>query len=684
MLKNMKYFSLNTVAKAYAGFQDTMTNKSWGFLSIMKQVSGLIKPGITYSINSSNLSSYLEYMFCLSDNPKTYQDNGNFWYVKFSTKWLNFLDSQSENTANIYDVIIWAYRKESFPEDYSNQDLVKKFVEDFNLPLSNIDKIFSLEEREIEYNSYLYSEKELIKELNISGSNINSEGDSVKASPGELSRGPFIQPLYASQDTMNYILISKNSFDELYPSCVNEIENTKFNSIDYELLFKKYLSTCVLSKRSNTNGYFLKSSAVTSYMAFLKSDKLFDYNLRKWTHITDIFAIKSPNKFKSDVIDILFNDQDFIKRDTDDNQYFRSNAIKQYYSFLKTIELFSNHLSEIEVVNNIITERNNKTTHNLQVVYYGAPGTGKSHTIDGKTNKGNSIRTTFHPDSDYASFVGCYKPIANKSEEGKSEITYDFVPQAFTTAYIEAWKDTSKPYYLVIEEINRGNCAQIFGDIFQLLDRGEDGMSSYEIKPDTDLEQYLAKTFDNVNIEDEGIKSGRIMRLPANLYILATMNTSDQSLFPIDSAFKRRWDWKYIPIKNEGKNYKIVVGNTTYDWWKFIEIVNARIEDVTDSEDKQIGYWFAKADANGKISAETLVSKVIFYLWNDVFKDYVHSSSSMFYTENRKYKFRDFYLTNGDVNIDVLNEFLNGLKWKDNILEAETTISEEDKQPSEE
>ena len=386
----------------------------------------------------------------------------------------------------------------------------------------------------------------------------------------------------------------------------------------------------------------------------------------------ELLEIDSPD-LANHIFETLMNDTTFQKHDEKGRKQY-SNCIKTYIRFLNAQSYFSK----------ISYNNNGKPIADLQVIYYGAPGTGKSHTIDGITNKGNSIRTTFHPDSDYASFVGCYKPIANKSEEGKSEITYDFVPQAFTTAYIEAWKDTSKPYYLVIEEINRGNCAQIFGDIFQLLDRGEDGMSSYEIKPDTDLEQYLAKIFDDVNIDDESIKSGRIMRLPANLHILATMNTSDQSLFPIDSAFKRRWDWKYIPIKNEGKNYKIVVGNATYDWWKFIEIVNARIEDVTDSEDKQIGYWFAKADANGKISAETLVSKVIFYLWNDVFKDYAHSSSSMFHTENRKYKFRDFYLTNGDVNIDVLNEFLNGLKWKDNILEAETTISEEDKQPSEE
>ena len=402
-----------------------------------------------------------------------------------------------------------------------------------------------------------------------------------------------------------------------------------------------------------------------------------------------------------------------------------------------------------------INDSKEKKTYALQQIYYGAPGTGKSNTIKGLTNEDNSIRITFHPDSDYASFVGCYKPTVenvktraykdfedlkeeaktiNESQDEKvvqiiafvtkyaddllhivetqsevkslqnllkvhlgfnadtylahvvnyvlknqkKEITYKFCPQAFTNAYVEAWKDTSKPYYLVIEEINRGNCAQIFGDIFQLLDRGDDGSSSYEITPDTDLQQYLAEAFENVEIVDTDIKTGKKMRLPSNLYILATMNTSDQSLFPIDSAFKRRWDWKYIPIKNEGKNYKIVVDKAKYDWWKFIEIVNKRIEDVTDSEDKQIGYWFAKANGNGEISAETMVSKVLFYLWNDVFKDYAHSQSSLFHTEKRKYKFREFYNDNGNVRLDLLNEFLVELKLVNETPKTEETQSGEE------
>ena len=195
-----------------------------------------------------------------------------------------------------------------------------------------------------------------------------------------------------------------------------------------------------------------------------------------------------------------------------------------------------------------------------------------------------------------------------------------------------------------------------------------------------------AEQFAKVDIADADIKAGRKMQLPNNLYIWATMNTSDQSLFPIDSAFKRRWEWKYIPIKNEGKNHKIIVDGDTYDWFKFMEIVNKRIENVTDSEDKQIGYWFAKAIKKNdrmEISAETLVSKVIFYLWNDVFKDYAHNDKNLFNTKNHKYKFREFYHENGKVNNIMLKQFLDELGLKDETLQTKVEPSAEDNQKPE-
>lgn len=278
---------------------------------------------------------------------------------------------------------------------------------------------------------------------------------------------------------------------------------------------------------------------------------------------------------------------------------------------------------------------------NLQQIYYGAPGTGKSYKINEITKSTkNFTRTTFHPDSDYSTFVGCYKPTMEPTGtivggKEQTKISYSYVAQAFLQAYTAAWKNTSEPYYLIIEEINRGNCAQIFGDLFQLLDRDENGMSSYGITPDKDIANYLKKEFAKSEIENADIKNGNTMMLPSNLYILATMNTSDQSLFPIDSAFKRRWDWEYVPIEDAGKKHYIKVGNKKYDWWTFIDTINNSIDHITGSEDKKMGYWFVKPQNNDReITAKQFVGKVLFYLWNDVYKDYFNMSQCIFKIKN--------------------------------------------------
>ena len=364
------------------------------------------------------------------------------------------------------------------------------------------------------------------------------------------------------------------------------------------------------------------------------------------------------------------------------------------------------------------------TVAGLQQIYYGAPGTGKSKDIKDLTFGEDIIRTTFHPDSDYASFVGTYKPITEEvvlrdcngkkvidEETGKvvkeDRIAYKFIPQAFLEAYVKAWKklgsktseksdksynrihpallDTpeifnknkaSKKQYLIIEEINRGNCAQIFGDLFQLLDRNEYGFSDYPIVADKDMQKYLEKEFEGWEITNKDeinqlygeanmvslIMKGERLVLPSNLYIWATMNTSDQSLFPIDSAFKRRWDWKYVPIRegrdketNAHLNWYINTGDKQYKWWSFISKVNELIGSLTNSEDKKLGYFFCKAK-DGEIDADLFVSKVIFYLWNDVFKDYGFDDKDFQDEEGKILSFDRFYEDkNGKTNVNIAN-----------------------------
>lgn len=319
----------------------------------------------------------------------------------------------------------------------------------------------------------------------------------------------------------------------------------------------------------------------------------------------------------------------------------------------------------------------------LQQIFYGAPGTGKSHAINELTAGKDVIRTTFHPDTDYSTFVGAYKPTTksvpvttvigtnavpvmyNGKEMMEDKIVYEYVSQAFLQAYVAAWRkycdvqEGEEPMdeFLVIEEINRGNCAQIFGDLFQLLDRGDEGFSEYPIKADSDMKKLLEKEFEGLEIKNkEGINAlfkgdkdivaqvlaGDILLLPNNLYIWATMNTSDQSLFPIDSAFKRRWDWNYVPISDAGKNWMIEVNGAQYDWWNFLEAINDKVYHATYSEDKKLGYFFCKAK-DGVISADKFVSKVIFYLWNDVFKDSEFEGDTFKDEDGEKLSFDKFY-----------------------------------------
>ena len=305
-----------------------------------------------------------------------------------------------------------------------------------------------------------------------------------------------------------------------------------------------------------------------------------------------------------------------------------------------------------------------------QIIYFGAPGTGKSHKvreiIGEETNLPNVFRTTFHPDTDYASFVGCYKPsMRPTSKEEKTltgkdeEIVYTFVPQVFTDAYVYAYKHPAETTYLVLEEINRGNCAQIFGDLFQLLDR-KDGVSEYKIKADNDLAKYLVA---QLGEESEGIKDGKLC-LPANLSILATMNTSDQSLFPMDSAFKRRWEWEYVPINYStdilSGSFDITIGEKVYSWVEFIQSVNKHIFDLTQSEDKQMGNFFIKHS----VDESEFKSKVMFYLWYEVLRDET-GNNKYFFRQNTPdgkdstpFTFKDLYETDAQETIQQFMAYL--------------------------
>lgn len=418
----------------------------------------------------------------------------------------------------------------------------------------------------------------------------------------------------------------------------------------------------------------------TNIYAFLKNEvKLGDSSYSK--ACIQMFGVELNNTDKVRVY--LNNFTDLIISDDvmSVNQHLSDCSIPEIYPEI-TIESAEDYFKYFSVELPDSVDDLPSIEYPFQQIFYGAPGTGKSHTINEETKDENVIRTTFHPDTDYSTFVGAYKPTTKEVdlrdlsghkvvEDGEvvkeDRIVYEFVAQSFLQAYISAWKkyadaneDGPQKQYLVIEEINRGNCAQIFGDLFQLLDRNDYGFSDYPIKADADMKRQLQKAFaglviaqkDKINAMYEGkdivsqVLNGDILLLPNNLYIWATMNTSDQSLFPIDSAFKRRWDWTYMPISNAEKDWIIEVDGSKYDWWQFLEKINEKIGSTTKSEDKKLGYFFCKAQ-NGVISAKTFVGKVIFYLWNDVFKDYEFGDAIFNDEDGSKLSFDKFYTSEG-------------------------------------
>ena len=270
-------------------------------------------------------------------------------------------------------------------------------------------------------------------------------------------------------------------------------------------------------------------------------------------------------------------------------------------------------------------------------ILFGAPGTGKSFTLNREkdlllTDGGEYERVTFHPDYSYANFVGTYKPVPCKDSDGKDAITYSYVPGPFMRTYVKALQnsrtDAPKPFLLVIEEINRANVAAVFGDVFQLLDRGDDEVSEYPIQASEDIKKYLAGELGG-NPDDYAE-----IRIPDNMFIWATMNSADQGVFPMDTAFKRRWDFTYLGIDDSeagivGK--KVVLGQGDYrrivEWNVLRKAINNELLTYKVNEDKLMGPYFISRKnlpegemIDSAVFTRIFKNKVIMYLFDDAAK----------------------------------------------------------------
>ena len=304
-----------------------------------------------------------------------------------------------------------------------------------------------------------------------------------------------------------------------------------------------------------------------------------------------------------------------------------------------------------------------------QRIYFGAPGTGKSYLLneEAKNLVDKYERVTFHPNYMYGNFIGTFKPFPKKID-GKEEITYKYVPGVLLRLLIEALKNPEGKYMLVIEEINRANTSGVFGDFFQLLDRNEKGESQYPISTSEELREYLKEEFGEENLIKEKLgKNFEKIYLPTNLYIWATMNSSDQGIMPLDTAFKRRWNFKYIGI-DEGEEevkekYSFKVTNKKYLWNDFRKKLNEELlKNCNVPEDKLLGPYFidkATLDLSTEEElTEIIKNKVLMYLYEDIGKMY---RNALFSHEVKTYS--DLC----SIFLEDINKAFNGIEFKDTL-----------------
>ncbi|WP_058309081.1 AAA family ATPase [Gracilibacillus massiliensis] len=302
---------------------------------------------------------------------------------------------------------------------------------------------------------------------------------------------------------------------------------------------------------------------------------------------------------------------------------------KELYSNFMDEGVSEKRIPDYKSITTINENNKNKRNENLQTIYYGPPGTGKSYKATETIRESYStyggfnddspfvFRTTIYPDYSYNDFIGNIMPKIDKEKD--NSITYEFMPGIFTLALSTAFNNLDKDIYLVIEEMSRGNIAAIFGDIFQLLDRDSYGKSEYMIK-----NELIGKllTEEKVNV----VKNNNIY-LPENFHIVGTVNTSDQNVFVMDTAFKRRFEFEYVDLEprtdsnsNNLNNYNFKLGEYEVNWIDFYQELNKFIvKELELPEDKQIGQFFLKFDRSDEnANFRQILNKLLQYLWHDV------------------------------------------------------------------
>lgn len=430
---------------------------------------------------------------------------------------------------------------------------------------------------------------------------------------------------YVAGDGLNKDAITERLMEIYYPDDRKTAsrkagELIRFYKTDADTVFVTMDGESLISFVDEIGNYFYDSSTAMSHMKMGKWHNRFTES--------DILPEKSEGKLTS-----------CYQLTDEKNLMFLYE--KYYYGEEAESEELDNSEAEVTYMP-LVFNTEIETEYERNRIVFGAPGTGKSYELKEdcekllKDTNGSYERVTFHPDYSYSQFVGTYKPVMGADEK----IRYDFVPGPFMRVYVDSLKsgrtENPQPHLLLIEEINRAKVAAVFGDVFQLLDRDDDGVSEYEIQASEDIRKYLAKQLGGVPDNYQKI------RIPNNMFIWSTMNSADQGVFPMDTAFKRRWNFEYLGInENEEKisgigKIELAGSDEPVEWNILRRAINAKMssEQFKINEDKLMGPFFLSkkiiaSDENGMILdtdkfVAAFKSKVIMYLYEDAVKQGKH------------------------------------------------------------
>ena len=504
----------------------------------------------------------------------------------------------------------------------------------------------------------------------------------------------YIKEVYSKEEIIKLI--------EEYLSTDEEIENKE---IFYILHFYKDIE--LLQKFKEDKNEFLKwKEKNREYEDFLKKKLKGGGNYSKKTTIEDIKILYYLHKLQENKTEsILSFTIDFLKKLKMDISEEYIENIKKYDEIIEII--FKEKIED----SNFIIDEFYSIDKPHQRIFFGAPGTGKSYLLneDAKKYFGNDYeRVTFHPNYMYGNFIGTFKPFPVKLEDGKETIMYKYIPGVLLRLLIKAIKNPATNYLLIIEEINRANTAAVFGDFFQLLDRNGNGESEYGIAVSEDLKLYLEEQFDKNNLTENekrylGEKLDKIT-LPPNFYIWATMNSADQGVMPLDTAFKRRWEFEYTGIDDTYNKSKDESGKSEFDDYKFKANENelakwndfrVKINEILSkchvSEDKLLGPYFVSKSILASKDIEkitnTIKNKVLMYLYEDagrqhrkrIFKEgkwETYSKLCEAFDENCEEMFNDKVELPGKTPIEKAEEINEGIKEQSKESEEQSQENE--------